>query len=338
MPRKHNPIVATGQEQPRPLGNAALKVYLAVAIKTGKSDEAHKPAGGWAAYASLPDRSVRHALSEIRNAGLSTRSGGAVILDREGWDWTDEDVPNYVRVPRAILSLPPDLVRAWLALLSLADWKTGAGAATETTIGRRMRRSRCRASVLVNRLAKRGLWRRTGARTWLVAKHRPRAEPFAMVPHFILETAFGFDFRTRAEVENEAKNSADPAEFEPDPEDENSANSAEFVRSPGATSHTYIRDVGMKTEGEETYHDGTFDAPTAEVIDFAQETGNTRTPQAATREHHAATREQKAATREHISRTIFKNLFHEPIESSRRDAPTSLLPCGQAAGMFEGAA
>ena len=321
MPRKHNSIVATGQEQPRPLGNAALKVYLAVAIKTGKSDEAHKPAGGWAAYASLPDRSVRHALSEIRNAGLSTRSGGAVILDREGWDWTDEDVPNYVRIPRAILSLPPDLVRAWLALLSLADWRTGAGAATETTIGRRMRRSRCRASVLVNRLAKRGLWRRTGARTWLVAKHRPRAEPFAMVPHFILETAFGFDFRTRAEVENEAKNSADPAEFEPDPEDENSANSAEFL--PTAE---IINLVPPKPE------------VLAEVIDFAQETGNTRTPQAATREHHAATREQKAATREHISRTIFKNLFHEPIESSRRDAPTSLLPCGQAAGMFGGAA
>ena len=287
MQTDNNPKPPTRQEPTSPLGNVALKVYLAVALKAGKSEEAHKPAGGWAAYAGVRDRSVRHALSEICDAGLAVRSGGAVILDREGWDWTDEDVPHYVRVPGEIKSLPPELVRAWLALLSLADFRTGAGAATETTIGRRMSRSRCRASVLLDRLGERGLWRRTGKRTWLVAKHRPKSEPFAMVPHFILATAFGFDFRTRAEVEN----SADPAEFE----------------------------------------------PTAEVIDFAprkhEVSGKGRTPKPARGEHLAARGEQKAARGEHISRTI-KNLFQEPLESSRRDAPTSRLPSGLVAGMF----
>ena len=276
---------------------------MVVAIKAGKSEEAHKPAGGWAAYAGLPDRSVRHALSEIRDTGLATRYGDAVILDREGWDWKDEDATLYVRVPHAILSLPADLARAWLALLSLADWRTGAGAATETTIGRRMGRSRCRASVLLDRLGERGLWRRTGKRTWIVAKHRPKSEAFAMVPHFILGTAFGFDFRTRAEVQDEAKNSAGSAEFV----------SAEVIDFPQPE-------------------------PSAEVIDIAEKTGKRRTPQPARDEHLAARDEQKAARREHRSRTFIKNLFQEPLQSSRRDAPTTLLPSGLVAGMFGGAA
>ena len=324
MQTDNNPKPPTRQEPTSPLGNVALKVYLAVALKAGKSEEAHKPAGGWAAYAGVRDRSVRHALSEICDAGLAVRSGGAVILDREGWDWTDEDVPHYVRVPGEIKSLPPELVRAWLALLSLADFRTGAGAATETTIGRRMSRSRCRASVLLDRLGERGLWRRTGKRTWLVAKHRPKSEPFAMVPHFILATAFGFDFRTRAEVEN----SADPAEFEPTAEDENSENDSEFVRSriPHDLRNTVIPD---------------HDIATAEVIDFVprkhEVSGKGRTPQPARDEHLAARGEQKAARGEHISRTI-KILFQEPLESSRRDAPTTLLPSGLVAGMFGGAA
>ena len=326
-----NPKPPTRQEPTFPLGNVALKVYMAVALKAGKSEEAHKPAGGWAAYAGKPDRSVRHGLSEICNAGLAVRSGGAVILDREGWDWKDEDVPNYVRVPHAILSLPPDLVRAWLALLSLADWRTGAGAATETTIGRRMSRSRNRASVLVDRLGERGLWRRTSKRTWLVAKHRPKSEPFTMVPHFILATAFGFDFRTRAEVEN----SAGSAEFESTAEDENSENDSEFVRSPGTTTHTYFPDVCM--DEDENSAPGAENLPTAEVIDFAEKSGKGRTPQAARDGHLAARDGQKAARDGHISRTI-KNLFQEPLESSRRDAPTPRLPSGLVAGMFGGAA
>ena len=316
MQTDNNPKPPTRQEPTSPLGNVALKVYLAVALKAGKSEEAHKPAGGWAAYAGVRDRSVRHALSEICDAGLAVRSGGAVILDREGWDWTDEDVPHYVRVPGEIKSLPPELVRAWLALLSLADFRTGAGAATETTIGRRMSRSRCRASVLLDRLGERGLWRRTGKRTWLVAKHRPKSEPFAMVPHFILATAFGFDFRTRAEVEN----SADPAEFEPTAEDENSENDSEYLIR--ASRYSPVRKNCPTARGDRLRREKRQGTNTP--------TGKGRTPSG------------KGRTKSGKGRTHIKN-HQEPLSrtvrvQSARCANGGRLPSGLVAGMFGGAA
>ena len=131
MPHEPNPHTHPSQD----IGNAALKTFIAVSIKARKDEHAWKPDGGWAAYAGLPERSFRHSLTSLCAAGLLSREGEALAIDRTGWSWEEgrgrrDEAPRYVRVPHYVLRLPADLVRAWIACLSLADWTTGASTGT----------------------------------------------------------------------------------------------------------------------------------------------------------------------------------------------------------------
>ena len=188
-----------------------------------------------------------------------------------------------------------------------------------------MGRSRSRASVLLGRLAELGLWKRDTVKSWRIAKQAPKTESFAMVAHDVLKDSFGFDFRTRAQVEQDFVSRGH----------EVAEKSADHAENEAPEGDTYFRDVGMD---DENYAPIAEFLPTADVIDFAKATGNRRTPPPARDEQEAATDEQEAATDEHISIALIMNLYREQGCISRTKHPTSLpsQPETVRLGMFAG--
>ena len=169
---------------------------LAIAIRAGKHEEAFAPAEGWPAFAGLAGKTWRDAIALIERAELARRANGVISLTfRANWYWGDALDSGYVRVPPAILGVAPDARRAWLACLTLAHFKTGRSLATETTIARRMGRSRTRATRLVDVLIAADAFHRVGRRGWRVRTAR-KGEAVAFLPSHILED-FGFDMRPR---------------------------------------------------------------------------------------------------------------------------------------------
>ena len=322
MHNENNPETPTGQEHRRPLSNTALKTFVAICIKARKDEHVWTPSGGWAAYSYLPARSFRRSLTALGTAGLVSKEDGALHIDRQGWAWqegrgTREEAPKYVRVPKDILGLPADLVRAFIACLSLSDWKTGVSSATETTVARRMGRSRPQASRLLDRLSERGLWRRESARTWRIVIQTARSEPFSMVPVIMLTRHFNFDFRTRLQfdIDMARKNSADTAEFvlaevvELHPtEDENSADSAEKVPTAEVVYLDPVDDGNRVTNKRLSADRG----------------GHSRTPPPVAHAHHAVTDAPLAVTGAHTSLPFFKIIDRKVGGISRPKHPTVL--------------
>ena len=211
---------------PQAQGNAMLKALVAIAVKAGSTDVALPPEGGWPAAIGMPLRSWQRSVRSLEAAGLVEQIDGVLLLRQALTQEDIEDGERFVRLPEAMarVDVPPDALRAWVAVLSLADHRTGQGRAHLPAIARRMGRTKAAGCRALAKLEPLGIFHRTGSRSWTIAT-APRGSRHGMVALNTLRQHFDFDRETlETNMENvvmfpstATKNSADYAEFSRQP-------------------------------------------------------------------------------------------------------------------------
>ena len=236
----------TTDADPQDKGNAALKARIAIAVKAGSSTVALPPVGGWPVAIGMPLRSWQRSLAILEAARLVEEVDGALLLRQALTQQDIEDGERFVRLPEAMarVDVPPDALRAWVAVLTLADYRTGQGRALLPAIARRMGRTRAAASRALAKLETLGIFHRARSRSWAVAT-APHGSRHGMIGMDELREHFGFDRATSTENDMEnvivfpstaPKNSESFAEFS-----RHTRNEAAPLTQQGAPLHATIR-------------------------------------------------------------------------------------------------
>ena len=212
----------TTDADPQDKGNTALKALIAIAVKAGSSTVALPPERGWPAAIGVPLRSWQRALAALDANRLVEQVDGALLLLQALTQKDIEEGERFVRLPEAMarVDVPPDALRAWVAVLSLADYRTGQGRAHLPAVARRMGRTKAAACRALAKLESLGIFHRASSRSWAVAT-APHGSRHGMIGLDVLREHFGFDRATSTATELEnvivfpstaLKNSAGSAE------------------------------------------------------------------------------------------------------------------------------